>query len=204
MKINLKELAPLRLPAFALAAVAVCAWLLVTYTDSRLGAAQRELQAATAALQNARAQYQRSGEEKESILRYGPAYEQLREEGFVGAERRIAWLEALHNVDRRVGLFGVRYQIEAQQQYDGPLSVPMLSSRLRSSQMVLDFGVAHEGDLLRFLETLRSQKVGVFSVRSCSLNPAGREAAPEPRRPNLRANCDIRWLTIQGPGEETS
>ena len=204
MKIKIKELGPLRLPAVMAAIVAVCAWLLIAYADNRLGTAQRELQAATTALQSARAQYQRSGEEKESILRYGPAYEQLRQEGFVGAERRIAWLEALHNADRRVGLFGVRYQIEAQQRYDGPLSLPSLSSQLRSSQMVLDFGVAHEGDLLRFLETLRSQQVGVFSVRSCSLDPAGRDIAPQPRRPNLRANCDIRWLSIQGPGEEVS
>lgn len=204
MKFNRKNLAPLRLPLVVLLVAGVAAWTLVDYSRGRLQAAQQEQQVATKALDSARVQYQRSGEEKESILRYKPAYEGLRQEGLVGAERRIAWLEALHNADRRVGLFGVQYKIEPQQKYDGALNLPNLGDRLRSSQMSLDFGVAHEGDLLRFLESLKDQKVGLFSIRSCSLDPAGRDAVPAPRRPNLSAKCDIRWLTIQSPDEAKS
>ena len=204
MKINWKDLTPLRLPAATLGAAALLAWALVTYSGSHLKAAQDGEQRAVNALENARQQYQRSGEEKENILRYKPAYERLRAEGFVGAERRIAWLEALHNVDRAIGLFGVQYQIEAQQAYDGGPELASLPNRLRSSKMTLDFGVTHEGDLLRFLEALKAERVGLFSIRSCSLDPAGRDVAPEPKRPNLRAKCDIRWLTIQSPAEVKS
>lgn len=204
MKINWKDLFPLQLPAATLVLSALSAWALISFSGNLLQAAQDGEQRAANALENARMQYQRSGEEKESILRYKPAYEQLRAEGFVGAERRIAWLEALHNVDRAIGLFGVQYQIEAQQAYDGGPEFANLSNRLRSSKMTLDFGVTHEGDLLRLLEALKAQRVGLFSIRSCSLDPVGRDIAPEPKRPNLRAKCDIRWLTIQSPAEVKS
>lgn len=201
MKINWKDLSPLKLPALTLVVAAISALTLTNYTGKQLQTAQEERKAAGNSLENARIQYQRSGEEKENILRYKPAYEQLRKEGFVGAERRIAWLEALHNVDRAIGLFGVQYQIEAQQTYDGPAALANLSDRLRGSKMVLNFGVVHEGDLLRFLDALKAQSVGLFSIRSCILDPASRNVAPEPKRPNLRAKCEIVWMTIQSPVE---
>ncbi len=205
MPVRWKDLYPLRVSALTLLVAVALSWLLVDFVETKLRAAQQSQEAAARTLDNARLQYQRSGEEKQNILRYLPAYEQLTREGFIGAERRIAWLEALHSADRRVGLFGVQYQIEARQRFDGAqLDLPPLGGRLHSSIMRLDFGVTHEGDLLRFLEALQTQQAGLYSIQRCRLEPAMRGAVPEPRKPNLKAHCELRWLTIDSGQSEAS
>lgn len=194
MKFAWKDLPSLWLPGAVLLAAIAVGWTIVRYANADLARAQQRLAAQTAALDEARRRFQRSDEEKATILRYLPAYQALQQEGFVGGERRIEWIEGLRAADRKADLDGVQFRIDPQEQFQHPAAGGVIAERLRRSTMKLTLGLTHELDLLEFLEALRAQSAGLFSVRACVLT--GQPGDPAPRRANLQAECEIDWLTV--------
>ncbi|HWQ38589.1 MAG TPA: hypothetical protein VNM24_08270 [Burkholderiales bacterium] len=194
MRLTWKNLSSLWLPGVVLAAAVAAGALIVRYANADLARAQQRLAAQTAALDEARRRFQRSDEEKAAILRYLPAYQALQQEGFVGGERRIEWIEGLRAADRKAGLDGVQFRIDPQEPFQHPAAAGVIAQRLRRSTMKLTLGLTHELDLLEFLDALRAQSAGLFSVRACAMT--GQPGDPAPRRANLQAECEIDWLTV--------
>ena len=152
------------------------------------------------ALDEARARFQRSGDERDLLTRYAPEYRALAGSGFIGAEQRVNWIDSLRVANDATGLFGVQYQIGTQSPYNLP-EQPLAA--LTQSPMKIDLRLVHEGDLMRFLRVLARQQAGVFTINECVLEritPA--EAAPRPV-PNLRADCELAWITAARPGGES-
>ncbi|MGH8731300.1 MAG: hypothetical protein ACREVF_06260 [Burkholderiales bacterium] len=203
MKLAAKDLAAMKLPLLLLAAAIAVSFLLVRFSADKRDKAELQHRIQSTALQEARSRYQRSGDERETILRYLPAYQQLENQGFVGTEQRINWLEGLRMANTQAGLFGVSYQLDARKPL--PLigqSNPM-SQHLHNSHMKLSFGLVHEGDLMRFFQALAAQQTGIFIVTGCALDRTGRNDSPAPRQANLIAQCDLSWLTVD-PGKGKS
>ncbi|MGH8758075.1 MAG: hypothetical protein ACREVW_00945 [Burkholderiales bacterium] len=203
MKLAAKDLAAMKLPLLLLAAAIAVSFLLVRFCADKRDKAELQHRIQSTALQEARSRYQRSGDERETILRYLPAYQQLENQGFVGTEQRINWLEGLRMANTQAGLFGVSYQLDARKPL--PLigqSNPM-SQHLHNSHMKLSFGLVHEGDLMRFFQALAAQQTGIFIVTGCALDRTGRNDSPAPRQANLIAQCDLSWLTVD-PGKGKS
>jgi hypothetical protein len=113
MKLAAKDLAAMKLPLLLLAAAIAVSFLLVRFSADRRDKAELQHRIQSTALQDARSRYQRSGDERETILRYLPAYRHLENQGFVGTEQRINWLEGLRMANTQAGLFGVSYQLDA-------------------------------------------------------------------------------------------
>lgn len=203
MALTLKDLASMRLPVATLIASLVISAVLVQFSSARQKTAEAQSRAQAAALKEAGDRYRRSGEERETILRYLPAYRKLQSEGLVGAEQRIEWIEGLRSANKQAGLFGVTYQLEARKPFDLLGNANPASQFLQHSQMKLSFGLVHEGDLMRFLQMLATQQSGTFFIRSCIIDRPVRIDTPAPRRPNLNAQCDLSWLTID-PGKAGS
>src|SRR5258708_2086084 len=200
MKLTGKDLAILKLPLLALAIAIAVSIALVRFSSVKREEAEAQQRSQLTALQDARTRYQRSGDERETILRYLPAYQQLNKQGLVGADQRINCLEGLRTANGQAGLFGVTYQLEPQKPFpaigpDNPMSL-----YLRHSNMKLVFGLVHEGDLMRFLRALAAQQTGLFMLTGCALDRAGGDEAPAPRQANLNAQCELSWLTIE-PGK---
>ncbi|MGQ0578821.1 MAG: hypothetical protein ACT4PQ_07935 [Betaproteobacteria bacterium] len=202
MKLAAKDLAAMKLPLLLLAVAAAASFLLVEFSSDRREKAETQVRIESTALQDARSRYQRSGEERETILRYLPAYRQLENQGFVGIEQRINWLEGLRIANTKAGLFGVTYQLDPQKPFAVIGQSNPMSQHLRNSQMKLSFGLVHEGDLMRFFQTLAEQQTGVFILTGCALDRVGR-SEPEPRQANLSAQCDLSWVTVD-PGKGKS
>lgn len=203
MKLTTKDLAAMKLPLLVLAISIAASVALVRISSSKREGAEVQHRLQITALQDARSRYQRSGEERETILRYLPAYQQLEKEGFVGTEQRINWLESLRAANGQAGLFGVSYQLDAKKPFPLIGQNNPMSQQLQHSQMKLSFGLVHEGDLMRFLRALEAQQTGVFILNGCQLDRGGRGGAPAPRQANLNAQCDLSWLTID-PGKGKS
>ena len=202
MKLATKDLAAMKLPFLLLAMAIAASYLLVKFSSDKREKAEMQHRIESTALQDARSRYQRSGEERETILRYLPAYRQLENQGFVGIEQRINWLEGLRIANTKAGLFGVTYQVDARKPL--PLigqSNPM-SQHLHNSHMKLSFGLVHEGELMRFFQALAAQQTGIFILTGCALDRVGR-SEPEPRQANLSAQCDLSWMTVD-PGKGKS
>jgi len=198
MKLEYKDLLPLRLPSVALVAAVIAGILLVNYSGKKYAIAQQQVQAARLQMADASKRYRDSDQEKEMIARYLPKYRALEARGFIGSENRISWIDALRIADQQAGGFGVQYQLSAQGPYKGLLSGDPIASRLRRSTMDIRFGVVHEGQFLSFLDALEAQDAGMFALRSCSLEPI-RTEKPQPRTQNLIAQCEIDWVTLVPP-----
>ncbi len=192
------DLLGLKYPLAALAVVAAVAAAAVYYTDDACNTAKRGLEQQQKALQDARTRLQRSGEEKQLIVQYVGQYRNLERVGFVGEEQRINWLDGLRLTNQQTQLFGVQYQIGAQQPYPFANELDPGQLLVKQSLMKLSFSLLHEGDLMRFFETLARQAVGVFSLNECSLTRLGASAAIR-SQPNIGAECEIAWITVSPP-----
>lgn len=196
MKITGKDLSRLKLPALAFLAAATVSVVLVGLSSGYRERVERELRTQASALQEARNRYQRSGEERDIILRYLPVYQQLEQQGFVGAERRINWLEGLRMANAEAGLFGVDYQLRPQEPFPLADKSNPIAPRVLHSQMNLSMGLVHEGDLMRFLRALAAQQAGLFALTSCTLERNGLSSTSAPRQANLTAQCRLSWVTV--------
>ncbi len=203
MKIDPKDLKPIRLPVAALVAAVVVSLLLIDYADGKYAGVAERVRIARVDANEAKRRYQDSDLEKAMILQYLPEYRELQARGFIGSENRLEWIDALRNADRQLGAFGVEYQLSAQGAYSGPLASEPIAGRLRQSTMDIRFGVVHEGHFLAFVAALEAQRAGIYSLRSCSLEPVHGDK-PQPRTRNLIANCLIEWVTMQPPREASS
>jgi len=199
---NAAELKALQAPLIILVIVLGLGAGIVYQLDQTLSATKRELAQQQAQMREARTRLQKSGEEKELIVRYLPNYEYLQRIGFVGDEKRLNWLEGLRLSNQQAQLFGVQYQIGSQQQYPYAAELNPGQLTLHQSVMKLSFQLLHEGDLMSFLTALGKQGAGFFAVNECKLDRANTGGSIR-FQPNLRADCDIAWITLRAasPGE---
>ncbi len=191
---NAEELKALRVPLILLLVVIAAAAGVIYYTDLLRKQSQTTLVRAQAQLREAQTRMQRSGDEKTIIVQYVDKYRQLETAGFIGEEQRINWIDAMRNANARTDLFGVSYEIGAQQPYAHAAELAPGSIALKQSRMKLDFRLLHEGDLLRFFDALREQGAGLFHLDQCTLRRI--EAGTTLRyQPNIAANCELAWIT---------
>ncbi|HSQ04176.1 MAG TPA: hypothetical protein VLN59_09080, partial [Burkholderiales bacterium] len=154
-------------------------------------------------LRSAEMRLHKSGEERELITRHLDRYRRLADSGFVGDERRIAWLDGLRMANESIGLFGVDYQISAQHSYarSAELGAPELV--LQESVMNLKLRLLHEEDLLRFFSALARQHAGLFLLDQCAIQRLD-GGSTLTYRPHLAAECDVLWITAKpAPAEVT-
>ena len=186
----------LTLPLLVLTGVLMVAVGAVKFTKDKAEAAQQKLSAQQTQLRDAQTRVQKSGAEKELIVRYLPGYRQLTASGFVGEERRINWLDALRVVNQTGDLFGVDYDISPRRPY--PLASTLAPGQLNvmQSMMKLRFQLLHEEDLPRFFELLSKQNAGLFMVDQCTIRRTASTATLR-FQPYLAAECQLSWITAQ-------
>lgn len=200
---DLRALTTLQRPLGVLAAVIAIGAIVLYFTGVVLERAQRAVVQQQVQLREARIQLNKSGEEKETIVRYLGQYQYLQQIGFAGDEQRISWLDGLRLANQQTRLFGVDYQIGAQQPYPYAAELDPGPLTLHQSVMKINLKLLHEDDLMRFLGTLAQQGAGVFSVNQCVMERI--DAGDILRnQPNLRAECELAWITLRPPGEKKS
>jgi hypothetical protein len=200
---NADDLKALRNPLILLAAIIGLGSAGIFYLDQLLNTARRELTQQTNQMREARTRLQRSGDEKQIIVRFLPSYQNLARIGFVGEEQRLNWVEGLRLSNQQSQLFGVSYQIGVQQPYPYASELNPGQITVHHSLMKITFNLLHEGDLMRLLTTLGKQGAGFFSVNQCQMERSGAinvTAGTTVRyQPNLRAECDLSWIMLSAP-----
>ena len=114
MKLTGADWRALRYPLLALVAALLASAALVFFTRQELDQEKSRNTSQEGVLREARERLQKSGEEKDRILRYRASFIALQQRGFVGEEQRINWVDALRAASLSLKMFGVNYQIEAQ------------------------------------------------------------------------------------------
>lgn len=193
---NFRDLNAVRVPLLVLAAVLSVGAAAIQYTGALVTSAQGDVQRQRMALDDARSRYQRSGDEKDTIVKYLGTYEDLQRRGVVGEEQRINWIDALRLANIQADLFGIDYQIGVQEPYQYAEQMDPGGLKLRQSSMKLRFTLLHEGDLLRFLQILEEERAGLFTVNQCTITRLATVGSSPRYQPNLAAECDLTWITV--------
>ena len=199
MSLNPQDWRKLRYPIIGLGAALVLVGLLVSFADQYRKENETALQTQQNLLNQARQKLQSSGLEKDTIMQYLPAYNELLASGFIGEERRIEWIEALRQIHAQHKLFSIDYSIGLQENYK-PSFLPNLGNfRLNRSVMSLKLDMLHEGDILVLLDGMREQS-NPFIVRDCEIQrPIGAAVYAKNVVSNMQATCEIDWLTLRDP-----
>jgi hypothetical protein len=202
LNLSTRDLRALSRPLIVLAVVAALSAAAVAYSGRAVKKAQVQVKTEESAFIEARDRVRQSGQEKEVIEQYVGPYRQLERTGIVGDEQRISWIEALRAANQEADLYGVEYEVGPQQVYSFVNEVKAGTLSVRQSTMKLHLGLLHEGDLFRFFQALAAQKVGRFSVNQCNLSRLPVDLAVPANQPTLKADCELAWITIGGPGVE--
>lgn len=198
MNLSRQDWNKLRYPVIFLGSALIFATLFVGYAEKRKSETQQAMEQQEMQLSQARQRYQSSGQEKETIIKYLPMYRQLIEDGFIGEERRIEWVDGLRTIHQQNKLFGINYTIATQEEYKPAFALNVGPFSLHRSVMKLELSMLHEVDLLTLINALDAQQTTPFIVRDCEITRLN-VAVPNNLTPNLRANCELDWLTIREP-----
>jgi len=193
---NQADLQALRNPLLLLAGVALLGALAVYFSGRLMLAARQQLAQQQTQLKDARNRLQKSGDEKDIIVRYIGGFRQLERTGFVGDEQRINWLDGLRLANQQADLFGVDYQIGAQRPYQFAAEFSPGALALNQSVMRVRFRLLHEGDLDRFFGALARQGTGIFTIDQCMLRRIDTRGVIR-YQPNVNAECDVSWITVR-------
>ncbi|MCB5207062.1 hypothetical protein [Methylovorus mays] len=196
MKLTRQDWLRLAYPLAGLALALIGAALLISFAYDRAMDAEQAREAQQQQLQQARSRYMASGQEKDTIVSFLPPYKTLVEEGFIGEERRILWLDSIRNIHQQFKLFKITYAIGAQEPYTPPFPVDTGSFKLNRSVMQLELPMLHEGDILTFLRALHQQQRSPIIIRECQLTRL-RAIMDVTITPNLIAKCELDWYTLR-------
>ena len=193
---NAADLQALRNPLIALLLVMVAGATAIYYSDRMKKAAAQQLAQQQVLHKEARTRVQKSGEEKDIIVKYLDSFRQLQSDGFIGEEQRINWLDGLRLANQQADLFGVDYQIGTQGPYPYAAELDPGQLQLNQSVMRLQFRLLHEGDLMRFMTALSRQGGGVFSIDQCVMKRVNTRGVIR-YQPNATADCELSWITAK-------
>ena len=199
MTLTQKDWRQLRFPILGFGLALIIAGLLASFADQYRTNKEIALVAEQGLYRDARQKFESSGMEKETIIQYLPAYNELLTKGFIGEERRIEWIERLRQIHGRYNLFSIDYSIGQQEQYKPSFITNMGNHVINRSVMELRLDMLHEGDLIHLLEDLH-ENTPPFMVRDCEMTrPIGAEVNTKQVVANLKATCEIDWVTLRDP-----
>ncbi len=197
MKVPGGTLKPLYGPlliALVLAAVGVGT---VVVARQYLDQASIQHKSALAARQEIQGRLSRATEEEREIREKLVDYRTLLARGVIGDERRLDWVEIIGQIKNDHKLLEIKYRIEPQRALDLPGLTPNSEIEFRASALKVDMQLLHEGDLLVFIDGLRSKLKAHVLVRSCSIQRLPRSSQERGIAPRLRAECVIDLVTIR-------
>lgn len=156
------------------------------------------LQQQQSALNRARQQLDHSRQQQQLIATYLADYQALAARGFVGAEDRLAWIEAAQLAIRDSGLYGLDYRLMPRTTSPAALAQGL---PLGQTSMTLTLPLLVETDLVRFLAALKARAPGVYRVQGCRLTRLNNTPFEAVNRPQLQAECELLWFTVAPVGE---
>ncbi|MDO9051239.1 MAG: hypothetical protein Q7U70_07105 [Methylotenera sp.] len=200
MKLNRQDWQKMQTPLVLLGVVFVMVTLLIGFAQHYNTEQEQALQTQQNLLNAARQRYQSSGTEKDMITEFLPQYQALINQGFVGEERRIEWVDNLRAQHKNHQLFGIKYNISQQEKYTPAFAPNLGGFVLHRSIMKLELDMLHEGDLLQLTESLNANNAASFMLRDCEIVRLNTNGLPSDQLiANMHAQCELDWLTLREP-----
>jgi len=136
-------------------------------------------------------------EEKLLVRDYLPSFLDLYKQGVLGQQKRLSWIETLQSTRDGLKFPSLRYEIDAQKPYDPEFPVNTGSFSLYASSMNLKLEMIHEIDLIRFLERLNNEAMGIYRIDSCEISRLPTPVDTSELRAHVSADCYLNWFNIK-------
>ena len=136
-------------------------------------------------------------QEENMIHEYYPQYVRMLENGIIGREQRLNWIEVLRAYGEEKRLPMLNYKISSQDEYDFEYPLDLGNFKLYNSTMSLELKLLHEGDLISLFDAIDENSLGLSQVKKCGLQRLRRDISLDGKQANLEASCEINWITIK-------
>ena len=181
--------------ASLLVSVGIIAWL-KHYSDQRQLVFENTQGAYRQALQS----YDNARRDKNLYRQYLDSFSAYQQEGVIGEEQRLSWIEQLQAINKKLKLGSMHYEISPQ----SDAALPGLTIRgnisVKVSQMTLSAAVLHEADALTLLDQLGAGAQGYFSIKQCDMiSRINRAEKPRyyPGASYIDMDCVLDWYSVE-------
>lgn len=141
---------------------------------------------------------QEEAELKEKISRYLT----LKQQGIIGAERRLDWVEQFSLIRRERKLPDMQYELSAQHPVDKDLlrsGSNVGGHQFLTSTLKFRTALLHEGDMISLMKDIRT-RISAFPIaRSCQIERRNADDQASGLNYGLKTECEIELVTIKDP-----
>ncbi len=135
-------------------------------------------------------------EEKEIIAAYLDNFIAMQKSGIFDAKHRVDWVDSVNEARRKMKLPIVRYQIFPQRAYNAEYLVDEGLVNVVTSQIKLEAGLLHEGDLADLFSWMDKYAPGQIHLSNCDLKRVELVFGYYSHGPNLNVNCELEWFSV--------
>ena len=142
----------------------------------------------------------RAREEQQELLDKMGRFQALKDRGYIGAEQRLDWVEAIARVKVARRIFKLDYEVAPQRPADSSLlpgGAKAGGFEIMSSQMRMQIHLLHEAELLAFLADLRNAVQALVHVRSCTMERIAPTTIDRGTNAQIKAECTLEWITLK-------
>lgn len=132
---------------------------------------------------------------RQARRQFARLFQEISNDGVVGSEHRLEWIQSTRDAARDLGLPYLRYTTRPQRPFEAAWLVPGVAAPVLVSAIDLQLGLVHEGDLLDLVGRLRAAP-GLLRVEGCNLEMPGTVAGAEPDKANITGNCELGLYSI--------
>lgn len=125
-----------------------------------------------------------------------PQFLKLEQQGVIGTEQRLAWLQALVQAGEQLRLPAMQYRVDAQEPFTPDYINFGGNYEVRRSDMTVSLQGFHEMDLLNVIASMEQRAPGLFQVAECEALRLQQGVRLDAELPNVSAECRLRWFTI--------
>lgn len=141
--------------------------------------------------------------DQENLPVYSAEYEQLEKQDIIGDDHRLDWIEGLEKLRQQNRVIDFRYNIAPQKAYAPQPAVDSGNFSIHYSEMKLQFDLLHEGQLLNFLDALRSQIRGHYHLAGCMLHRGDPATDTDAAAVHIKAECSGGWITLKNRNDKS-
>jgi hypothetical protein len=142
-------------------------------------------------LNNARNKLNADRDDLQNMATYTREFTAIVQQGIIGEERRLSMIEVLNGMKNRNLVLDFKYSISPQQTYKSPVALNPGNYELHYSPMKFQLELLHEGQLMRFIDSLVQDMPGWFILESCNLDRSSDTST------HLKAECAGGLLTLK-------
>lgn len=161
---------------------------------------EKAFKEAAAARRDMQTKLARASDEQQELRDKIAHFQELKAKGYIGAERRLDWIEAIARIKVTRRILKLEYEFSPQRQVDSTLLPGGASAggfEVMSSQMRLQLELLHEAELLAFLAELRDTVQALVKVRSCTIERIAGNTIRNGNLAQLKADCVLEWITLK-------